>query len=577
MQVGPKAGTGIMTTSATTTPGVQHAIQLVGKGELRLNAGKPVEQPGPRQILGQVEAVGLCFSDLKLLSQFADHPRKAEIQSGIDRDALPTVAGYVPGELPTVPGHEAVIRIVAVGEGVTRHAVGERCLVQTDYRDLLTKGSNAAFGYNFEGALQEYVLLDERVVVDPRGERYLIPADERLGASAVALVEPWACVEDSYVTRERRAIRPGGRLAVVADAGRELKGLREAFSPNGWPVSLTAIVGDAHQCEDLGGVGLPVETAESIEALADEGFDDIVYFGSDAATIEKLNDKLAARGIINVVLGGKKIGRPVTVGVGRIHYGMTRWIGTTGEDASESYAIIPATGELREGDRVLVVGAGGPMGQMHVIRAACSGLAGIEIVGTDFDDARLESLRAKVEPMAQAAGVKLQFLNTSKVQPEGEFTYVGLMAPVAALVADAIERSAQGCVINIFAGIPQATRHAIDLDRCIERGVFMFGTSGSAIEDMKIVLRKVTEGRLDTNLSVDAVSGMAGAIDGLRAVENRTLAGKIVVYPMLHDVGLIPLDELEQTFPTVAARLDHGNWCKEAEEELLRVAGSNGK
>jgi hypothetical protein len=32
-------------------------------------------------------------------------------------------------------------------------SVDERCLVQTDYRALLTVGPNAAFGYNF-GSLQ---------------------------------------------------------------------------------------------------------------------------------------------------------------------------------------------------------------------------------------------------------------------------------------------------------------------------------------------------------------------------------------------------------------------------------------
>ena len=100
--------------------------------------------------------------------------------------------------------------------------------------------------------------------------------------------------------------------------------------------------------------------------LPNESFDDIVYFGSDKTTIETLNDKLALAGIMNLVLGGKKIGEPVSVGVGRVHYGGTRWVGTTGNDAPESYKIIPATGEVRANDRVLVVGAGGPMGQMHV-------------------------------------------------------------------------------------------------------------------------------------------------------------------------------------------------------------------
>ena len=77
----------------------------------------------------------------------------------------------------------------------------------------------------------------------------------------------------------------------------------------------------------------------------------------------------------------------------------------------------------------------------------------------------------------------------------------------------------------------------------------MFGTSGSTIRDMKIVLEKVETGQLDTNCSVDAICGMAGATDGIAAVENRTLAGKIIVYPMLHDLGLIPLVDLHKHLP----------------------------
>jgi hypothetical protein len=79
-----------------------------------------------------------------------------------------------------------------------------------------------------------------------------------------------------------------------------------------------------------------------VASIANEFCDDILYFGADKATLEILNDKLAARGIMNVVLGGKRIGAPVNVGVGRVHYGMTRWIGTTGSDPAESYQNIPS-------------------------------------------------------------------------------------------------------------------------------------------------------------------------------------------------------------------------------------------
>ena len=136
------------------------------------------------------------------------------------------------------------------------------------------------------------------------------------------------------------------------------------------------------------------------------------------------------------------------------------------------------------------------------------------------------------------------------------------MAPVAVLVADSIAYAVPGAIINIFAGIPAPTKYELDIDTYIAKKCYMFGTSGSVIDDMKIVLRKVESGTLDTNSSVDAISGMAGATAGIKAIEERTLAGKIIVYPMLHDIGLIPLVELGKHFPTVAAKLNDGQWTK---------------
>ncbi|MFC1597865.1 alcohol dehydrogenase, partial [Planctomycetota bacterium] len=184
--------------------------------------------------------------------------------------------------------------------------------------------------------------------------------------------------------------------------------------------------------------------------------------------------------------------------------------------------------------------------------------------------------RCKAEPMAKTNRVALRLVNPQNEPLDETFSYFALMAPVGALVADAIQKSDDGAIINIFAGIPAPTRHDLDLDAYIEKRCFMFGTSGSTIEDMRIVLKKVQRDQLDTNASVDAVSGMSGATEGIAAVENRTLAGKIIVYPALYDVGLIPLVELDKHFPTVAEKLDGGKWTREAERELLRVAGGDG-
>jgi len=552
-------------------PEKQSAVQLTGPGELVLNREKPVHRPGPRQILARVEAVGLCFSDMKLIRQFDAHPRKGEIVGGIAAEVLAEIPGYVPGRKPTVPGHEAVCRIVAVGDSVRNHEVGERVLVQADYRALKTAGSNAAFGYNFEGALQQYVLIDERVASDPEtGESYLLAVGEELSASAVALVEPWACVENSYSPPVRRGPRPGGRMLVVAAPGAQINGLEKALL-SGMPARVEHSAVEPAQEQAIRRLEVETETAGRLTEGGEE-YDDIIYFGASAETIELLSRLLAPGGILNIVTGGEAIDADVSVPVGRAHYGGIRWTGTAGTSAAEGYSLIPRAHELRDAERLLVLGAGGPMGQMHVIRALSSGLEGLGVTAADIDGERLASLERKAAPLARERGVDFETVNTREGPLEGRFTYVTVMAPLPDLVAEAVRLSGDGCIVNVFAGIPPGRHAKIDFNRYIANRCWMFGTSGSLVRDMKTVLEKTAGGRLDTNMSVDAVSGMAGALGALQAVEKRTIPGKIVVYPALDELGLVRLDRIGEKFPAVAAALQNASWTRAAEEALAAAA-----
>ncbi|MCD4550308.1 alcohol dehydrogenase catalytic domain-containing protein [Schaalia sp. lx-260] len=534
----------------TTYPESQYAIQIVGADDFIVNTEKPVDAVGPHQMMLKVEACGICFSDTKLLHAFDTHPRKAEVISGIDPQALKEIPGYKPSSLPTVPGHEPVGRIVEVGDQVTHFKVGDRVLVQADWKHLRTAKSNGAFGYNFEGALQEYVVLDERCVVSPSGEEFLIHVSEGPSAAAVGLIEPWATVEGSYAWRERNHVADDGRLLVVGQG--DISGLVAEHLP--------AEIVSVSEAEALG--------------LADQTFDDIVYFGANADVIEALSLLLGTRAVMCVVLGGTQIDRKVSLDIGRVHYDFIRFCGTTGDDPRDGYAWIPATGELREGDRVAIIGAAGPMGQMHTMRAVTSGVSGISVAGTDVSDERLEGLRAVVGPVAASRGVPLEVINTGVTPLQAGYTHLSCMVPVPALVSQAVDLAAQGAIINAFAGIPAGTFGDFDLQGIIERHIFMLGTSGSDVSDMRTVLRKIEDGIIDTTISLYAVTGMAGFSDAIHAVMNRTSGGKIMVFPSLHDLGLTPLSELADTLPQVAALLKDGLWTKEAEEALLATASS---
>ncbi len=545
-------------------PKTQYAVQLVGPDELILNKSKEIPRPGRHQILCRVEAVGLCFSDLKLLKQFSSHVRKSEIVSGIDLDILIEISSYVPGEAATVPGHEAVVRIEAVGPGVEDFKPGQRFLVQTDYRWVRTATSNGALGYNFEGALAEYVLMDKRVITSPEGDSMLLPVSEALSGSAVALVEPWACVEDAYASTERTSLKTGGNMLVLADAEVPENALGDLFSRYGKPAQITWI--SKSPPPEL---NVAITKAANVAELTDANYDDVIYFGSVPEAVEKLFAKVALKGLLNIVLCGGKFGRDVVTMVGRVHYGGIRIIGTTGSGPAESMEIIPETDEIRPGDKINVIGAGGPMGMMHVIRNICQGVECVSVFGSDVDDGRLATLTKIAAPLAEKNGVQYKPYNPTRQESPGAFDYTALMAPIPALVATAVHDSAERGLINIFAGIPATVTGEIDLDAYIEKRLYFIGTSGSTLDDMKLMLSKAESGRLDTNLSVAAISGFEGATDGIRAVENRSIAGKIIVYPACRSLGLVTLQEMPEKMPEVAECLNDGLWTRQAEQKLL--------
>ncbi len=257
-----------------------------------------------------------------------------------------------------------------------------------------------------------------------------------------------------------------------------------------------------------------------------------------------------------------RLGKRVVCPVGRVHYSGIRIVGTTGSDPNKSMENIPVSGEIRKGDKINVIGAGGPMGVMHVVRNICQGVLDISVFAGDLNTERLKALTRISAHLAKKNRISFQPYNPSKDRLKEKFDYVVLMAPIPDLVSQSLRDAACHAIINIFAGIPVSAACHIDLDTYIEKKVYFIGTSGSVPEDMKVVLGKVEAGKINTNLSVGAVCGLRGAIEGIRAVEKNFISGKIIVYPSCKGLGLVPISSFV-----------NGAWNEEAEKKLLKQGG----
>ena len=129
-----------------------------------------------------------------------------------------------------------------------------------------------------------------------------------------------------------------------------------------------------------------------------------------------------------------------------------------------------------------------------------------------------------------------------------------------------------GGVMNVFAGLARGTKVPLDLGDVYLKDTRVIGHSASSIDDLRLMLRQTERGDLSPNRSVAAVGSLSAARDGLIAVQEAALPGKVVIYPQVADLPLTPLPRLSERLPSVYTRLKDGReWTLAAENEFLRV------
>jgi L-sorbose 1-phosphate reductase len=516
-------------------PDTYDAWQVFGAGFENVGRdGKPVtlelREPNDNEVLLRVDALGLCLSDIKIINQGSAHARLRGRDLATD---------------PTVLGHECAATVVKVGTNYAdRVKIGDRFIIQAD---IYYQGLGFAFGYLIPGGLAGYAYVDERVMDGDEG-CYLLPVRDETGYSQSALSEPWACVEMSYCLEDR--LRPSMGVALVVcdqDLPKDYEGCTHL------PSSLE---------------GLPDDTT----------YDDIIVFAATPEIVETLGARLNKGGAMFLV-GAPAQDGVASLDVGRIHYEDIRFYGG-GEDL-DTIAAVNARGDLLPGGDALLVGAGGPMGQMHVQRALEIENGPRLVVVTDLDRSRLDHIERRFGDIAKAQHRELVTLAPSDFSSQAEmdekigsltskgYDDIVILAPVAGLVTHAMDLAADNAFINVFAGLVIGTMTDINVAD-LSRGIKIIGSSGSRISDLRKVLALVEDGKLSTDLSVAAIGGLNSAHEGLVGMRDARFPGKTVIYTQIPDLPLMSIEEIPERLPAIAEKLGPGGaWTKEAEEALL--------
>ncbi len=556
------------TSAAAPLPENYQLWPLYGAGLENMGRdGQPIDVPmpsyGPDELLIRHDACGLCFSDVKVIAQGQNHPR-------IFRDMKTE---------PIVLGHEVSMTIIGVGENLKdRYQVGERLTLETD---IITKGRTLAYGYWFQGGLSQYSVIGPDIYAADNGNNLIKVLPDK-GYAEIALTEPWACVVAAYALKYRTGIKAGGSLWVIGAGGNKEYTISAGFDAASHPARLflTAVPEpfDGWLRARAQELGIEVFDVPNPTALPLNYVDDIVLLGANAELIEQVSPRLDQFGILTL-MADQPLSRKVNVDVGRIHYHRWVYAGSTGTDVAAAYTEVRSN--LKPGGRAWFVGAGGPMGRMHVQRALEFNNPPATIICTDVSDMRLSELCDAFSSQAAARGIEWLCLNPmnkaeyaakmAEFAQSGGFDDIIVLAPVAPVIAESGGYLAENGVMNVFAGVARGTMAALDLSGAYLKGTRVIGHSASLMSDFELVLEKTNAGELSPNRSVAAVGSLSAARDGIQAVKDATLAGKVVIYPNIQELPLTPLAQLKEKLPTVYAKLNaRGEWTNEAEAEFLR-------
>lgn len=263
------------------------AWQFTGVGEPLALAELPTPSPGPRQVVVDVRAGGLCHSDV----------------------------GFVDGhitwmleQMPIVLGHEVAGVISAVGDDVDGFAVGDRVGIAGDGLDAPGIVLDGGFGEQCIGKVEQLVPI-------PEGVSFVQAASGTdAGMTSYHAVRVVGGVEAGHkvgIIGLGGLGLTGARVAVVAGAEVYAAEVDDSKHPAGLEAGVMSVVSDAKELAaydldvivDFAGFG--TTTAAAIEAIKPGGR--VVQVGMGAAEMTISTQALVTKQVqLLGSLGGKK-------------------------------------------------------------------------------------------------------------------------------------------------------------------------------------------------------------------------------------------------------------------------------
>ena len=547
------------------------AWPLFGAGLENLGKnGAPVPRPMPEvksdQLLMRIDACGLCYTDVKAVRLGPQHPR---------------FIGKNLAKNPVVPGHELTMTVIKVGDDLAdQYRAGEQYTMQPN---LWIDGKSMPFCFEYDGGLRQYTIIGNEILHGDEGN-YLIPVNDEVTYASSALAEPWSCVDAAYSMEYRQSINTGGVVWFCGNEHtrsgyhiNEVWGKPDLVLLSDLPEDIEKAITSYYQAQ-----GAKIEKTSYRSVMEkDIKIDDILVLDGDTETIDAVSEKLNKNGLL-AIFSGKPLDGMIKIDMGKLHYDMIAYIGASSLLIDDAYQKPAIRTKLLPDGQCLILGAGGPLGRMHLQRALEMDNSPAAILATNRGLERLLSVREDFSTLANQKNISLETISPTrhqeqyeqymnKIMEAGGFDDIVIMAAKAEVVAESVLYLAQNGVLNLFAGINRGITADVDPWLiCGPKQIRLVGHSGSDLTDQQHTVDRILSKKLQPDLSVAAVGGLNQLIDGLQAMLDNTYTGKIIIYPHVIDFPLTAMQEFQSRDPEVYAELtDLKFWNVNAEKKFL--------
>ncbi|WP_313584943.1 alcohol dehydrogenase catalytic domain-containing protein [Lacrimispora sp.] len=519
-----------------------------------------IPEPGDYEVLAKVDAYAICASDVKMIQMGNDYPLFK------DRDFE---------KQPARLGHELSLTVVRPGRNMEKDwPVGTRFGVQPD---VYLNGERYCIGVNKDGGMAEYLLLGAEVFKSDFGSCAFEVVND-LSFSSVAQTEPVACVEAAFTNHTRNEIREEDEVLLWID-----EETRSEFDVHEVAVSKKVSIYDKGNL--LSAVipkGNKFEYG-NLEELADRLFDVIVVIGNpQIQTMTTLTECLNP-GSIFAWLPEKTPCPYVEMDIAKIHYNKINLSGTMTRSLTEALSCIKYRCDYKPGGDLIISGGGGAMGRIHVMRALQHEAPPGRIIVTNLGEERLLSLRETFGTLALEKGIELITLDIGgkeyeqqirKLAGENGVSDIVVCAPGVAPLNGIVEFLAADGMLVLFAGTSYGQFGRLPLGLVSGAGVSITASSGSGVKDQLSVVDKMKKGIINPDINIAAIGGLDAGKEGIRAVKEGRYAGKVIIYPVLRDLPLTAIEELDKIDAELALYVKENGWSRRAEKILFKCIGN---